>query len=121
MVLSPWLMRVQPQASSGRLYHNVCGRCGYPARGLQTQARAGDSLKISIGAVRYRDQVQPALSLFDQRVAFGQRVHDRADYGVGSGVFGVGFFKVPPRNRYGGKQDGLSVLLSAAERFWRGQ
>ena len=40
------------------------------------------------------DQVQAQFfGFFDQRVA-GQRSADRADYGVGFGVFGVGFFQV---------------------------
>ena len=50
------------------------------------------------------DQVQAQFfGFFDQRVA-GQRSADRADYGVGFGVFGVGFFQVSAENRYAGKQ-----------------
>lgn len=93
----------KPQWSSGRLHHTFAEDVDIQLgdlRHLRPRARGfrfQDLQRVRVAC----DQVQPVLRLFDQRVA-GQRSVDRADYGVGFGVFWRRLFKVLGReNRYG--------------------
>ena len=74
-------------------YHTFAEDVDIQLGDLQTQGPGqGDPFSKISSAVRVAcDQVQAQFfGFFDQRVA-GQRSADRADYGVGFGVFGVGF------------------------------